>query len=245
LASAQAAVAEAEAALEDVQEGPQQGAVRQAELGVREAMIALEEARLAQSNAQVVAPIAGTVLTVDVDLGQQASAGQVVATLADTTDVKLTVNVEQRDIARVTVGQQVQIAIYALANDTFTGVVEQIAPIADAETGFVTFPVIIRFTDGPLDKVLPGMTASATFMPAEGEAPAAAPTVAPTEEAAEEATPEATEEATPEATEEASEETAAEPTAQATAEPTEEATPEATPEPTEEPAAEATATPSN
>ncbi|MCC6454110.1 MAG: efflux RND transporter periplasmic adaptor subunit [Caldilineaceae bacterium] len=249
LASAQASVAEAEASLADVQEGPQQAAVRQAELGVRQAMIALEDARLAQSSAQVVAPIDGTVLAVNVDLGQQASAGDVVATLADTADVNLTVNVEQRDIARVTVGQQVHIAIYALAEDTFTGVVEQIAPIADAETGFVTFPVIIRFTDGPVEKVLPGMTASATFVPVAGEESSAAPaaeataepTVAPTEEATVEATAEATEEPTAEATEEATEE----PTEEATVEPTEEATEEATPEPTEEPAAEATATPSN
>ncbi len=249
LASAQAAVAEAEAALEDVQEGPQQAAVRKAELGVRQAMIALEDARLAQASAQVVAPIDGTVLSVSVDLGQQATAGDVVVTLADTADVNLTVNVEQRDIARVTIGQQVQIAVYALADETFTGVVEQIAPIADAATGFVTFPVIIRFTDGPLERVLPGMTASATFVPVAGESSSAAPAAEPTAAATTEATEEATEEATAEPTEEATTEPTVEATEEATEEPTaeatEEATDEATPEPTEEPAAEATATPSN
>ncbi len=223
LAAARAAVSEAEAALEDVLEGPQQGAVRQAELSVRQAMIALENARLAQAAAEVRAPIDGTVLAVTVDLGQQASSGSVVAVLADTSDVKLTVNVEQRDIARVSIGQEVQIAIYALANDSFSGVVERIAPLADAETGFVTFPVIIRFTDGPLEKVLPGMTASATFTPTD----------APGSEPAEEPTAEATAEASEEATEEP------------TAAPTEEAAEEATATPTEEPEADATATPSN
>lgn len=252
VAAARAQVAEAEAALADVMEGPQQGAVRQAELGVREAMIALENARLARENANVVAPIDGTVLAVNVDLGQQASEGEVVAVLADTANVNLTVNVEQRDIARVIIGQEVDIAIYALPSDTFRGVVEQIAPIADAETGFVTFPVIIRFTDGPMEKVLPGMTASATFIPLDGaepsatdEAPAdeatAEPTATPTEES------EATEEATPEATTETPD-----PTATATADESTEETddsaediPEATSEPTEEPDTQATATPSN
>jgi hypothetical protein len=189
--------------------------------------------------------------------------------------VKLTVNVEQRDISRVAIGQQVQISIYALPSDTYTGVVEQIAPVADAGTGFVTFPVIIRFTGGPMEKVLPGMTASATFAPIAGEAPAAsaggamtetAPatvTVAATVEAT--ATAEATPAATPEATEAPTEEATAQPTAEATEEatveatteatseataaatemPTEEASPEATAVPTEEPTAEATATPSN
>ena len=196
LASAQAALAQAQAAVDEVNKGPQQAAVRKAELGVRQAMIDLEDARLAQAAAQVVAPIDGTILSINVDLGQETSSGNVVAVLADTTDIKLTVNVEQRDIARVIIGQEVQIAIYALASDSFAGVVERIAPIADAETGFVTFPVIIRFTDGPMDKVLPGMTASATFM--AGEAPAAEATAEPTEEA----TPAPTEEATSEPTEE-------------------------------------------
>jgi multidrug efflux pump subunit AcrA (membrane-fusion protein) len=206
-------------------------------------MIALEDARLAQSAAQVVSPIDGTVLTVDVDLGQQAEAGDVVATLADTTDLKLTVNVEQRDIARVHIGQQVQIAVYALPNDVFTGVVEQIAPVADAGTGFVTFPVIIRFTEGPVEKLLPGMTASATFADSEVEAPAQTPAAEATPEATAEPTEEASEEeATPEAT---GEETETEETDEATDEAAEEATPEETEESTEEPAAEATATPSN
>lgn len=241
LASAQAAVAEAEAALEEVQKGPEAAAVRKAELGVRDAMIALEDARLAQSAAQVLSPIDGTVLAVDVDLGQQASAGDVVATLADTTELKLTVNVEQRDISRVSIGQQVAIAVYALANDQFTGVVEQIAPVADAGTGFVTFPVIIQFTEGPVEKLLPGMTASATFADSEVEAPAQTPTT----EAAEEATPEATVEPEEEATAEATEEATVEATEEASEESADEATPEVTEEPTEEPAAEATATPSN
>jgi HlyD family secretion protein len=240
LAAAAADLASAEATLAELQEGPEQAAVRQAELGVRQAMIELENARLAQSNAQVLAPIDGTVLTVDVDLGQEASAGQVIATLADTSNVKLTVNVEQRDIPRVGIGLPVQISVYALPNDPFSGVVEQIAPIADAGTGFVTFPVIIRFTDGPLEKILPGMTASATFAPPGDDAPAPAATAEATAEPAEEPTEEATEEATAEATEETEESDA-----EATAEPTEEATEEATAEPAEEPAAEATATPSN
>ena len=208
LASAKAQLAQAQAALDEVNKGPQQAEVRKAELGVRQAMINLEDARMAQASAQVLAPIDGTVLSLNVDLGQDASAGNVVAALADTADVKLTVNVEQRDIARVIIGQEVQIAIYALSSDSFTGVVERIAPIADAETGFVTFPVIIRFTDGPLERVLPGMTASATFLSESAEA-----TVEPTEEATEEPTEEATVEATPEPTEESSEEPAADATA--------------------------------
>ncbi len=230
LADAEAQVTAAETSLAKLMEGPEQAAVRKAELDMRNAMINLEAARLALENAQVKAPIDGTVLEVNVDVGQQASAGSVVARLADTADVKLTVNVEQRDIAGIQPGQAVAIAIYALAADTFFGVVDQIAPVADAGTGFVTFPVIIRFTDGPMEKVLPGMTASATFIadddgaatsgaaPAVAETPAATetPTQAPTTAATAAPETEAVATATPLPEDEATPTPAAEPEATAT-----------------------------
>jgi multidrug resistance efflux pump len=169
--------------------------------------------------------VAGTVLAVGVELGEQVSAGSVVATLADTQDIRLVVNVEQRDIARVTPGQAVQVSVYALPDAEIVGVVDRIAPVASSGTGFVTFPVIIRLVEGPLERVLPGMTASAAFLPdnavivdedAAADADAASPEV---EEAPE--TPEAT--VTPEATESpaSSESPAAD--ADATPEPDEEA----------------------
>lgn len=238
LADAQAKVAAAQAALEDAQQGSKESELRKGELAVRQAMIGLEEARLARQNAQVVAPIDGTILSIDVELGQQAAAGSVVATMADTANVDLVVNVEQKDISRVSVGQPVVVSIYALPADTFFGVVDKIAPVADAGTGFVTFPVVIRLTEGPLEKVLPGMTASAAFAvdeaaPAEA-APAATPT--PAAPAAPAAAP--TEAAKPEATAEPTAEPAAEATAEAA-----EATPEPEAEATTTPQAEATAEP--
>lgn len=202
LADAQARVAAAEAALEEAQQGAKQSELRKGELAVRQAMIALEQARLAQQNAQVLAPIDGTILTLDVELGEGVSAGSVVATMADTRDIKLVVNVEQKDISRAQVDQPVVISIYALPSDTFFGVVERIAPIADAGTGFVTFPVIIRLTEGPLEQILPGMTASAAFgveAAAAEEATGAETQAMPTAEA----TPEPEAEATPAAVEEA------------------------------------------
>ncbi|MCC9078415.1 efflux RND transporter periplasmic adaptor subunit [Litorilinea aerophila] len=173
LAEAEARVAAAEHALKQAQEGVDEADQRTAELRVRQAMIDLEQARLNLQNAQVLAPVAGTVLDISVELGQQGSAGTVVATLADLNDIELVANVEQRDIARVHVGQVVEISVYALPDEHFQGVVEKIAPVADSGASFVTFPVIIRLTDGPLELIRPGMTASANFMEGETATPEA------------------------------------------------------------------------
>ena len=167
LADARAAVASAENTLDETQKGPKDSELRKAELNVRQAMIGLEQARLALDNATVSAPIDGAVLSVDVDLGQQASTGSVVATLADTRDVELVVNVEQKDISQVQVGQPTEVSVFALPAEVFVGVVDRIAPTASSGTGFVTFPVIIQLADGPLERLLPGMTASANFLVGE------------------------------------------------------------------------------
>ena len=198
LAEANANVVSAETTLQKLKEGPKESELRKAELNVRQAMIGLEQARLDREYAEVRAPINGTVLSVDVELGQQASAGSVAATLADTANVRLVVNVEQKDISRIRGGQAVSVSVFALPDQQFAGVVDRVAPTANSGTGFVTFPVIIMLTDGPMELLLPGMTASAVFQ--EGEAPAAAEPAAdtasePAESSETEAAPDAEESA--------------------------------------------------
>ena len=178
-ADAKAKVASAQAALDIATRGAKEVDLKKGQLSVRDAMIGLDQARLALKNATVSAPIDGTILSLNVELGEQASSGTVVATIANTTAVKLTVNVEQKDISKVHIGQIVNISIYALPDIAFKGVVDKIAPVADSGTGFVTFPVIIHFTEGAMDKILPGMTASAVFLTEAGTPAQTAPVTAP------------------------------------------------------------------
>ncbi len=163
LAAAKAGVLAAETDLQKLEDGPKESALRKGELAVRTAMIGLEQARLQREYADVTAPIDGVVLAINLDVGQEASAGSVAAILADTENLRLTVNVEQKDIGQVSTGQLVTVSVFALPDESFVGTVERIAPTASSGTGFVTFPVVIVLTDGPLDKLLPGMTASAVF----------------------------------------------------------------------------------
>lgn len=164
LAKAKADVLAAQTALDKLEEGPKESDLRKAELGVRQAMIALEQARMEREFAEVQAPIDGVILTVNVEVGQEAAPGTVVATLADTSDLRLVVNVEQKDIGKVTAGQPVAVSVFALPEEQFLGEVDRIAPSANSGTGFVTFPVVISLTEGPMDQLLPGMTASAMLL---------------------------------------------------------------------------------
>ena len=163
LADAKAGVASAEANLAKLKKGPNANDLRQAEIGVEQSLIALEQARLNLENAQVVAPIDGTVLAVNVEPGISISGGSVVATLADTSKLKLTVNVEQKEIRHIQVGQTAAVSVYALPDRTFTGVVDLIIPVSDTSTGLVNYPVTLSLTDDELAGLLPGMTATTIF----------------------------------------------------------------------------------
>lgn len=163
LADAKAGMASAEANLAKLKKGPNANDLRQAEIGVEQALIALEQARMNLENAQVVAPMDGTVLAVNVEAGLSISGGTVVATLADTSKLKLTVNVEQKEISHIQIGQNAAVSVYALPDRTFTGVVDLIIPVSDMSTGQVNYPVTLHLTDKTLDGLLPGMTATAIF----------------------------------------------------------------------------------
>lgn len=215
LAQAQADVESAQTALDNLQASAESGDIRKAELAVNQALSNLARAKEGREHADVYAPIDGTVMESNLRVGDLASEGSVAAVLADPAHIWLVVDVEQKDISRISEGQAVSVAVFALPGVPFAGTVERIAPIANSETGAVVFPVTVSLTEGPLEQLKPGMTATALFEPA-APAEAAAEEAAPAEAAPEEAAP-------------------------AEAEPTEAAPEEATP--TAEPEPEATATP--
>ena len=107
----------------------------------------------------------GTVLAVNVEMGQQAAAGLNAVTLTDVSALELTVNVAEVDISKVHVGQSAQITIDALPDQTFSGAVSRIAPASESQSGVVNYAVTVRLSNKDnLTDVRPGMTAVATFL---------------------------------------------------------------------------------
>ncbi len=163
IADAQAKVIDAQQKLDKLKIGPSAAQVESAEAKVQKAQLDLDEAKAKVKNAQVSAPSDGTVLELPITAGERGSVGKVVASLADTRQLKLTIKVAEVDITKITVGQQAQIAIDALRGHKFAGVIENIAPINQSDKDVVNYPVTIRLTDPTLDGVRPGMNAVATL----------------------------------------------------------------------------------
>lgn len=161
--SAQAAVEQAQVALDRLKNGPKPEDVQIAQLQISQAEAALRLARNNLEQAQLRAPFDGVVVSVNVRAGEPLGGAQPAVVLADVSRYYIDVLVDEVDIARIAVGQPVTVTLDALPNELFAGVVERIAPQSSLNAGVVSFPVRVALQSAnPL--LRGGMTATAEII---------------------------------------------------------------------------------
>lgn len=161
LAAAQAEVTIQQAQLELIQADPQASPAERiiAATQLRQAQIQVEQLQLQIANAAIYAPFDGQVAAIQVNPGEWASAGQPVFTLLDThTWLVETKNISELNISRIRVGQSVQVHVIAFPEQSLTGAVAAIYPIAVVQQGDTTYTLLIRLAPTTL-ALLPGMNA--------------------------------------------------------------------------------------
>lgn len=115
-----------------------------AETAVAQANVALETAKVALARTEITAPFAGTITRVDVRRGQFVAPGQPLITIGDLTTLRVeTTDLDEIDVARITLGQAATLTFDALPDLALTGHVARIAPMAEAGTGGVHYTVIL------------------------------------------------------------------------------------------------------
>ncbi len=121
------------------------------------ALAVLESAKANLAQATLAAPFTGTVASINVIPGELVQLDQAVLTLATLNDLQIeTTDLSERDIARVKIGQTVNVYIEAL-NVTIPGKVIRISPISKTVGGDIVFPVTIELNEQP-EGLLWGMT---------------------------------------------------------------------------------------
>jgi HlyD family secretion protein len=130
---------------------------------LRGARISVEIARLAIAETRLVAPFAGTITSLDVQVGEFVSPGQTVIVLSELAALQAEINLDETDVARIAIGAPVAITVDAFPGAELSGKVTDIAPSASIQSGVVLYPVTVRLdpTDLPLR---PGMTANVTII---------------------------------------------------------------------------------
>ena len=136
--------------------------VSSAQAQLQQAEAALEQARVNLSHTVIVSPVAGIVLSRDVEVGQTVAAGLqaptlfVIARNLDT--LQLSARVDESDVGRVGTGQPVSFTVDAYPGRTFTGKVRQVRLQPTVTQNVVSYTTVIDVPN-PKQLLKPGMTA--------------------------------------------------------------------------------------
>ncbi|WP_420573845.1 efflux RND transporter periplasmic adaptor subunit [Kordia sp.] len=106
------------------------------------------------------APENGTIATVDAEIDENVSTGQLIATLNSGSDMEITIGIPESVINGVTNGMNVSVNFSSLTDEKFQAKVTEISPAVDPNTA--TYPVRVKLNN-PSDKIKSGMTANVTF----------------------------------------------------------------------------------
>ena len=110
-------------------------------------------AKLELSYTTVTAPISGVIASRSIKAGNFVQINSPIFRIVDSSRLEATLNVPEREIAKIKPGQAVELVADALPGQRFTGTVDRVSPVVDTGTG--TFRVVAAFAgDGQLQ---PGM----------------------------------------------------------------------------------------
>jgi HlyD family secretion protein len=137
-----------EAQLAQLKAGAAPEEIAAAEASLQQAQAALEQARVALNRTEVRAPLTGTVGMVQVRENELVAPSQPLVTIGDLSTLRVeTTDLDEIDVARVEVGQTVDVTFDALPDRVFTGRVQRISPVPESDGGAVNYTAIVEFEE--------------------------------------------------------------------------------------------------
>jgi HlyD family secretion protein len=134
------------------------------DIAAADARVAAAEATLAQ--ATITAPFDGVVTLIESKPGDQVDLGVVAFQVDDLSRLLVDLEVSEIDINQIQIGQTVELTFDAIFSKVYHGEVVEVAMVGSESGGVVNFKVTIELTD-PDDAVKPGMTAAVDIVTTE------------------------------------------------------------------------------
>ncbi len=130
---------------------------------------------------KIIAPVDGTIVSREIDLGQPVAASfqapELFTIAQDLTKMQIEVNVSEADIGKVKEGQDVTYTLDGYPDLNFSGKVTQVRISPTTVSNVVTYVVIVDVNNEDL-KLIPGMTANVSIITNKQENVLCAPNVA-------------------------------------------------------------------
>ena len=133
----------------------------------------LEELRVNMTNTVITSPVNGFVARRAADPGAFVSQNAPVVDVVDISSVRLVVNVVEKDLKIIRVGDATEVEVDAFPGEQFSGRIARLAPVLDPATR--TFPIEIEIPN-PSFRLKPGMYARVVITTGENENAIVVPT---------------------------------------------------------------------
>jgi HlyD family secretion protein len=162
--SAAQALSSAQDALAKLTQPPTPQDIAVAQSSVDSAQVAVDQANHKLDQAKIIAPFDGTIAAVNYVVGQLSPAGtsSPVVTLVNMNNLQTQITVSEVDIAKVKMGQAVNMSFDALGGRGFPGKIVSISPVGTVTSGVVNYVVTVALSN-PSSSIMPGMTAQANI----------------------------------------------------------------------------------
>ena len=132
----------------------------------REAQLTYNDAQDMLDDYTIKAPITGTVLSKTIKAGDKLSSGggnqTVMAIIADMTQMKFTIFVDELDISKMEEGQRVTVTADALEGQRFEGYIDNISIVGTTQNSVTTYPVTVVLKE--YGDLIPGMNVDAEII---------------------------------------------------------------------------------
>jgi RND family efflux transporter MFP subunit len=186
-------VLSAQAALEEAQTGPDEAEIlaahisvlqaetelaqvladqatdpRLAQLTLEQAQLNLEEAQLAMEQLELIAPINGLVTAVEAEVGQSVGTAAIV-TLSNLDQPVVEIYLDETDLDKIAVGNEVEVVFDALPDQTFSGHVVQVEPELVTVSGVPTVVATAALEGTSLANLPAGLNASVDVISGKAE----------------------------------------------------------------------------
>lgn len=108
------------------------------------------------------APVGGTIIARNINMGDRPGTNQVIATIADYSSMQVVAGIDELDVGKIKVGLPAKITVEALRGKAYDATVTKIAPSGTTSQGVTTYPVTLTIPNAK--GILAGMTANVSIL---------------------------------------------------------------------------------
>ncbi len=140
---------------------------QQSRLSLKDSQLSLQNYYDQLDNYNITAPISGKIIQKKSKAGDtldNTNSNTTMAIIADLSSLKFTISIDELDITKIKVGQEVQITADAMEGKSYTGYVSNVSIVGSSSNGVTSYPVEVTLNMENVEGLIPGMNVNANII---------------------------------------------------------------------------------